>query len=198
MRAAIVLGVLVLAVTPARADVETADPMPMPARSIAAGVTGHGGWFQGRPEGGWGPYLEVALGHRRFQYAAELAITPIETGDDGPERRGMAIRGGAVVRWLARSFVLTENLALEMHLEAFAGATRLRWEHGERGWRPDLGVGVGYQVRWVPKVAFRVSARAYFAPNEGPTTPSACRSTTPCDPGSSSSTGLMALFGAAW
>lgn len=196
MRAAIVLGVLVLAATPALADVETADPAPMPSRSIAAGIAGHGGRYLGRPEGGWGPFVEVALGHRRFQYLAELAVMPIGTGDDGPKRHGIAVRGGAVVRWLARSFVLADRLALEMHLEAFAGATQLRWEHAERAWRPDLGVGVGYQIRWIPKVAFRLSARAYFAPDRS--TAVACRATTPCDASPSSTTGLMALFGVAW
>ena len=192
------LGVLVLATTPARADVETTDPNPMPARSIAAGIAGHGGRYLGRPEGGWGPFVELALGHRRFQYLAELQVMPIKTGDDGPERRGLAVRGGVAVRWLARSFVLVDRLALEMHLEAFAGAAQLRWEHAERVWRPDLGVGVGYQIRWVPKVAFRVSARAYFAPHDRSAAPTACLSTTPCDRGPSSSTGLLATFGAAW
>ena len=198
MRAPIVLVVLAAIAAPARADVETSDPAPMPARSIAAGIAGHGGRYLGRPEGGWGPFVEVALGYRRFQYALELAVMPIKTGYEGPERRGVAVRGGAVVRWLARSFVLTDRLALEMHLEAFAGAAQLRWENAERVWRPDLGVGVGYQIRWIPTVAFRLSARAYFAPHDRSAAPTACLATTPCKPESSSSTGLFALFGAAW
>ena len=83
MRAAVLLGVLAVVAAPARADVETADPSPMPARSIAAGIAGHGGRYLGRPIGGWGPYVEVAFGHRRFPTGARRGARAFRMPDGG-------------------------------------------------------------------------------------------------------------------
>jgi hypothetical protein len=187
---------------PVLADVEDRDPVPPQTRSVATGIMGQGGRYLGRAAGAWGPFIEVAAGRGRFQYFAELAGMRITTGEDADQRRGMLLRGGAGVRWLARSFQLDERFSLDMNLEAFAGLGQLRWEQGERVLRPDLGVGVGYQVRKLAgwKLAMRVSARAYFAPHDHSAVPVSCRSSTPCSMAAapSSSSGLMALFGFAW
>ena len=187
---------------PARADVEDRDPVLPQTRQVAAGLIGHGGRYLGQSMGGWGPFVEVAAGRGRFQYFAELGGMRITIGEDADQRRGMFVRGGAGVRWLARSFQLDERISIDMNLEAFAGLGQLRWEQAERVLRPDLGVGLGYQVRKLAgwKLTMRVSARAYWAPHDHSAAPVSCRSTTPCstDAAPSSSSGLMALFGFAW
>jgi hypothetical protein len=192
------------ATAPARADVEDRDPIPPPARAVTAGIMGHGGRYLGQSEGGFGPFLELAAGSGRWQGFAELGAMRIKAGEDGePGRKGMFVRGGAGVRWLARSFMFDEKGSIDMHLEAFAGLGQLRWDRAEHVMRPDLGVGVGYDVRMFQpwKIAFRLSARAYFAPHDHSAAPAtACHGTTVCsmDPASSSSSGLMALFGLSW
>jgi hypothetical protein len=198
------LGLLIAIATtaPARADVEDTDVIPVPRSEVAAGLVGHAGRYLGRSEGGFGPYVEVAAGRGRWQYFGELGATKLDLGKDPVERTGVFVRGGGGVRWLARSFRFDEAVAIDMNLEAFAGLGQLRWDHAEKVLRPDLGVGLGYQLRLLrwKKVTLRVSARAYFAPHDHSAAPAAaCRGTTCTMPSaSSSSSGLMALFGLAW
>ena len=193
--------VTVIAVAaPARADVEDRDPIPMQSTTVALGIMGHGGRYLGHYEGGFGPYLEVAATRRRWSYFAEFGATKLASKDT--ERTGLFPRGGVGVRWLARSFLFDEHGGVDMNLEAFAGLGQLRWEHGEHVLRPDLGVGVSYQIRLLKpfKLALRVSMRAYFAPNDHSAAPMAvCRGATcSTEAPRSSSSGLMALFGFVW
>jgi hypothetical protein len=197
----VALSVLaVIAVTGlARAEGEDRDPIPMQGRTVALGIMGHGGRYLGHDEGGFGPYLEVAATSRRWSYFAELGATKLASKDT--ERTGLFPRGGIGVRWLARSFLFDGHGGIDMNLEAFAGLGQLRWDHGEHVLRPDLGVGVGYQIRLLKpwKLALRVSARAYFAPNDHSAAPMAvCRGTCSTEVPRSSSSGLMALFGFVW
>jgi hypothetical protein len=172
----------------------------MQRTTLAVGIMGHGGRYLGHDEGGFGPYLEVAATIRRWSYFVELGAAKLASKDT--ERTGVFTRGGVGVRWLARSFLFDEHGGIDMNLEAFTGLGQLRWEHGENVLRPDLGLGVSYQVRLLKpvKLALRVSARAYFAPNDHSAAPMAvcrgatCSSETP----QSSSSGLMALFGFVW
>ena len=184
----------------ASAEVEDRDPIPMQSRSVALGIMGHGGRYLGHDEGGFGPYVEVAATTRRWSYFAELGATKLTSKDT--ERTGVFTRGGIGVRWLARSFLFDSHGGVDMNLEAFAGLGQLRWERGEHVLRPDLGLGVSYQVRLLKpfKLALRVSARAYFAPNDRSAAPMAvCRGATcTTDAPRSQSSGLMALFGLVW
>lgn len=200
--ASLCLLIVTAATSAARADVEDRDPIPPQTRSVAVGIMGHAGRYLGQTEGGWGPYLQLAAGSGRWQYFAELAANRLTSGKDEAERLGMFVRGGAGVRWLARSFMFDRRGSIDMNLEAFAGLGQLAFEHGEKVMRPDLGVGVGYQVRKLTswKLSFNVTARAYFAPHDHSAAPMiACRGTTcSTDTAPSSSSGLMALFGCAW
>jgi hypothetical protein len=193
--------VTVIAVTaPARADVDDRDPIPMQRTTVAVGIMGHGGRYLGHDETGFGPYLEVAGTRNRWSYFVELGAARLKSEDTGG--KGLYPRGGVGVRWLARSFLFDEHGGIDMNLEAFAGLGQLRWEHGDKVLRPDLGLGVSYQLRLLKpfKLALRVSARAYFAPNDHSAAPMAvCRGATcSTEVPRSSSSGLMAVFGVVW
>ena len=200
VRVALAIVTLIAVAGPARADGENRDPIPMPRTTVALGIMGHGGRYLGHDEGGFGPYLEIAATRRRWSYFAEFGATKLDNGNT--ERTGLFPRGGIGVRWLARSFLIDEHFGIDMNLEAFAGVGQLRWEHGENVLRPDLGLGVSYQIRMLKpwKLALRVSARVYVAPNDHSAAPMAvCRGATcATETPRSSSSGLMALFGFVW
>jgi hypothetical protein len=180
-------------------DDEEGDKLPpLPDREITLSLLAHNGMLGGVPESGVGPNLEVALGDHRVQYFVEGSYSTAQLGRDDDAIHGRAVRGGAGVRWLARSFEIGRNGAIDMHLEGFGGVERMRFDGMSRLWRPDLGVGVGYQVRGFWKhnkrhVAFRVSARLYFAPTDRDVT-AVCRGTCEMSRGTDNS-GIMALVG---
>jgi hypothetical protein len=166
---------------------------------MAVQVVGHSSRLSGLAEGGWGPGLELALGHGRWQLLAEGSVAWVTAGPVDQEVHGRQLRGGGAVRWIARSFELMDFAAVEMALEAFAGVERFDWQGGGALVRPDLGVGVGWQIRTLKhhQLGFRSEARVFFAPTDRDAATAVCRGTCTM-PASTSSAGLMAIFGAQW
>jgi hypothetical protein len=188
------------AATPAYADVETSKVRAVPTGSVAIGVAGHAGKLAGLTEGAWGPMLEVALGNGRWQYLAEGSYQLVNLGaSDGIA--GRKLRGGLGVRWLARSFELGTRGAIDMHLEGVAGVSRTELDGMDRVVRPDLGAGVGYQIRafygrrQARQAGFRVSARILFAPPDRESVIAACAGSCPTPPVAGASSGFMGVFG---
>lgn len=173
---------------------------PVADKAITIAVLGHGGKVGTTPVGGWGPSLELSLGRKRLQYFVEGSILEERIGVEDDRISGHAYRGAAGLRWIARSFELGDKGAIDLHFEGFAGYSRLIFAGNHVG-RPELGLGVGYQIRAFFKggdllngFAFRISARVVFSPASNREETVACRGT--CPMGSGDSTGLMAVFGA--
>ncbi len=169
---------------------------PVPDRGIGFGVIAHSGMLGGIEESDVGPTIELALGKSRTQYYVDTSVTAAKLGRGDAAIDGSTMRGGAGLRWLARSFELGSNGAIDLHLEGFAGAARVKFEGMKRIWRPELGVGIGYQLRGYWKqnkrhVAFRVSARLYFAPVERDVAMEACRG---CETRGGTNNSGMAVF----
>lgn len=147
-----------------------------PGKALAVGFFDHDSEVGGMHESGIGADVEGALGHDRTQFFAELTVmsAKIETMD-GP--RGTFGRGGAGVRWLARQFQPERDLGVELFLEAVTGVERYWWNGGGQLTRPDLGIGVGTQVRiWeVHNLTVRMTARVMFAPTDPSSSLIACR-----------------------
>jgi hypothetical protein len=195
----LVRSVILVAVLAGPAGADDELP-PLPDRAVTLSVMGHAGRIGGVTEGGLGPNVEVAFGQRRWQYFAEGNVSWVSLGQDDARISGKAVRGGAGIRWLARAFELGDRGSIDLHLEAFAGVTRFDFDAMDRIVRPDLGVGVGYQIRgrWHggrSQAAFRISARIYFAPTDREVATAVCRGTCPTSSGVDNS-GLMAVFGA--
>lgn len=192
---------LLIAAAPAHADVETSKVRPFPSSSMTVGVVGHAGKLAGITESGWGPMLEFAVGGGRWQYLAEASLQfgHLGTKEDF-EIDGRRVRGGLGVRWLARSFELGRRGAIDMHLEGLAGVSRYDFDGMNRIVRPDLAVGVGYQIRVfghmrVNQAGLRLSARVFFAPTDRDTITAACAGTCPTMTTANSNSGLVAVFG---
>lgn len=171
---------------------------PLPRLSASVGVMGTGGKLAGLDLTGWAPNVELALGSGRWQYFGEVGFGFVKLGPKDDRVSGQQLRGGAGVRWLARSFELGDTGAVEMHLEAFAGYSWFDLD-GARIARPDLGAGVGYGLRSFVGKRFRnsglrVTARVFFAPTDRRDEEIACRGSCPMTAGNSN-TGLMAMFG---
>lgn len=197
---ATLLTALTCVASVAHADDGEEEVVPMPRHAATLAIAGYSGKLSGLSEGGWGPNLELALGHRRWQYFVELGAAKVSIGPEGHETDGSQVRGGVGVRWLARSFEIDRFGAVEMHLEAITGLEKFWWDDGNRLVRPDLGVGVGYQLRHFgkhDKLAFRLSARVMFAPADRTAATALCRGTCTM-PASTSNAGLGAVFGVQW
>jgi hypothetical protein len=201
LRSLTIAGLLIA--SPALAEVDDEALSPLAKRSITVGVGGHNGKLAGLDENGWGPNLELAIGRPRWQYFAEGGVARVKLGPVGDRTPGFKWRGGVGVRWLARSFELGDRGSIDMQLEAFTGVSRFQFEDLPRFTRPDLGFGVGYQVRGFfgderrKQAGLRVTMRVYFAPTSDVLEEIkmiACRGTCPTTAGTSNS-GLMAGFG---
>lgn len=149
--------------------------------------------------------LELALGSGRWQYFLEGALSHTDAGSTmagAPEydAHGWTGRGGAGVRWLARQFVPDPDGAVELYLEAFTGIERYWWQDGGELTRPDLGAGIGMQVRaWsFHGLTMRLGMRVVFTPTDRDTALVSCRGSG-CPVGTSTSVaGLVAHLGVAW
>lgn len=157
---------------------------PLPSVAIAAGITGYATPVDGVPEGGFGPTLELALGHQRFQafVAATLATAAREDLADSPLGRAIhGEMGSALIgtRWLARQYQPDPSFGVELLLEAATGAQRFWWHDGTRLTRPELELGVALEMRGLERLhyAVRLDARVVLAPDEGPAAGTACRGT---------------------
>jgi len=174
----IVLGLTLVSAT-AHAEVYEEDPAEFhaaPGAGLAVGFFDHDSQVGGIHESGVGADAEAALGHGRTQFFAELTVmsAKLETMD-GP--RGTFGRAGAGVRWLARQFTPEREVGLELFLEAVTGVERYWWNGGGQLTRPDLGVGVGTQVRiWeIHNLTIRLTGRVLFAPTDPGSSLIACR-----------------------
>lgn len=200
-RLALVGLVIALAAGPAAAE-DRGEPTAMPARTVGVAGIGRGGHLAGLPLSSWGGQLELALGHRRWQAFAELSLLHAELGAEANRLdAGLLGRAGGGVRWLARSLELTGLGAIELHLEAFAAAVQYRWQRGGALTQPEIGAGVGWQLRSfrAPRIVLRMSARVWSAPtDEGAEVERACRGSCPARAGGGSLPGLMVVFGVAW
>jgi hypothetical protein len=171
-------------------------------RSIGVSFGGGASRLAGRSVGGFGPTVDLAIGDGRFQYFLEASLWWASvSGDNAKNVTGLEGRGGVGVRWLAKSFVMEGDGAIELVLEAFAGVEEFVWNRGGRLTRPDLGAGWAWQVRFRQKqFLFRSFARVYFAPSDPDLATEICRGpctmTTPS--ASTWSSGLMAGMGVAW
>jgi hypothetical protein len=149
----------------------------------------HAGNLDGVRASSVGGDLEVALSDHRWQYFAELGGGRAHLGDD---IGGLSGRAGIGVRWIARSARLEREGAIEMTLEAFTGVERYWWDTGAQRTRPDLGAGVGWQLRWFHHITLRSTARVVFAPSDRDL--AVCRGECPARM-STTNAGLMAVIG---
>lgn len=199
---ALVITVIAALTAPALAD-EEPEFSPLPKRSVAVGVQGHGTRIGGRSEGGFGAVLEAALGRGRWQYFGEASIASAgydaPTADDPVARiEGRMVRGGLGLRWLARQFAPNSSAGIELFLLSALGAQRFYFTDGGRLTRPEVALGFGIQGRVFrkPRLAFRIDARAVFTPNNRESALVACRGDCMSEAGSS--TGFMTGVALAW
>jgi hypothetical protein len=195
-RTVVLAALLASAGTAAADDGDAADGPPVPHHAITVGGIGYGGRVAGVPEGGWGVDTELSLGQGRYQLFVEGAVMGAILGEDTDRRHGLALRGAGGVRWLARTFEVNPGAVLDMHLEAFGGAVRVDVEDTDPVLRPELGVGVGYQVRKLSgrHLGFRLSARLWFSPTSKAMATAVCRGSCPTA-GYDASSGLAVVFG---
>lgn len=191
---------LILATATARAEGGEDDGfVPAPGRSLALGGVGHASHLGSSQEGGMGADLEAALGTGRTQVFGELTVASSEL-DTMPSEKGTFGRAGAGVRWLARQFQPEPGGAIELYLEAVTGVERYWWQDGGQLTRPDLGAGIGMQMRaWqFHGLTIRIGARVVFTPTDRDAALVSCRGSG-CPMGTSTSVaGLVAGLGVAW
>ncbi len=145
-----------------------------------------------------GPGLELALGSGRWQYFGELALAHVDT--ETTMASGWMGRGGLGVRWIARQFQPEPGGAVELFLEAVTGVERYWWQDGGQLTRPDLGAGVGMQVRvWaLHGLTLRLDTRVVFTPSDRDAALVACRGGG-CPAGTSTSVaGFVGGLGVGW
>ncbi len=183
----IVLGLVLLAGTARADDVFVAAP----GRAVSLGFVAHASHLGATGEGDTGADLEAALGDGRTQYFGEVSLASATIEQmQGPSsgETGHAGRAGVGVRWLARQFQPVRGGGVEMFLEAVTGIERYWWSDGGRLTRPDLGVGIGLQMRaWeFHGLTMRLGSRIVFAPTDRESSFVICRGTG-CPTGASTS-----------
>lgn len=204
---------LVIAVAPvARAedapdeDDDDASPyVPLARHSIAVGFLGHGTRIAGVSESGGGPVVELALGIGRWQPFAEAMIASAGASSWTAPATDMRVdgwmgRGGLGIRWLARQFAPDDGGAFELYLQAFAGVERFWWHDGTRLLRPDVGVGLGTQIRVFAfhDLTMRLDARVLFTPADRDGMWVSCRGACPSSSQDGSASGFMTGIEVAW
>jgi hypothetical protein len=195
MRCLVPVAVLAALGTSARADVAESF-RPLPRRSIAVSMVMGASSFSRVSEGGGGLAVELAIARRRMQYFAEgsTSVVGLSVKDvHGGTALSTRVVGG--IRWLPRSFTADE-VSIDLLFEAFAGVEHLRWS-GEPITRPQLGGGLGWQVR-MPKLTIRLSTRVFVAPTTEAAAMAVCRGMCPTDVSPTTSFGFLGLFGVAW
>jgi len=165
----LVAGIMMLAVLSRTAAADDEEARVHPVRPLTTGLyfTGLGGAIDGVSTGGMGPTVELALGAGRTQVFVEGGVAWMQYGSL-ESREGFMVRGGVGARWIARSFELGDEAAVEMTLDGLVGADKIWWEHGGRLVRPELGLGVGLQMRkfHAPHVHLRFIVRVLFTPTD--------------------------------
>jgi hypothetical protein len=196
----IAAGILLLALTGvAGADV-VADRHPVKPLSWALYFSGLGGSANDVGIVGLGPSAEVALGFDRTQLFVEGGAYYASAGTPPENMAGFLVRGGAGARWIARSFEMDDEGAVEMVLDGVVGAEKFWWENGENLLRPEFAAGVGLQVRKYahPAFAVRFTIRIYFAPSDDQIhvpMAAAARCAGDCAPERHTSGGIMFAIG---
>lgn len=169
---------------------EDGEFVPLPNRSVALSFVGHGTRLGGHSEGGMGSSLELALGHGRWQYFGEGALS--SSSVTATAATGRMAQLGIGARWLARQFRPDGGGGVELFLLSRLGMQRFYLDDGTRLGRPELAIGFGVQGRLYkrPRIAFRLDARVLMSPNDR----EACRP----DCMDASSTGFSTGVGLAW
>jgi hypothetical protein len=179
-----------MAIVICTAGAAAADPIvPNGHLVLAAGFGSHVSRVADRTEGGVDGLVQLGFGSGRWQVLVEgkagttglgnTATTPaLEMAIDGSR-----LRAGAEVRWLARQFAPENDCFIEMSLAATVGIERYAFDDHTRIVRPDLGVGVGWDIRAaaIHDLTTRMEVMLVFTPDEH-TALVACRGTT-CDGG---------------
>lgn len=180
---------LLLVAGTARAEGD--DFVAAPGHAVSLGAVAHASRLGAASESGMGGDLEGALGSDRTQYFGELALAHATidamTGTSAGAS-GYLGRAGFGVRWLARQFQPERGGGIELFVEAVTGVERYWWVDGGRLTRPDLGVGIGMQMRaWkFHGLTLRLGSRVMFAPTDRESSLVICRGTG-CPMGASTS-----------
>ncbi len=168
--------------------------------SIGGGFAAHTTKLAGLTAGGRGGYLEVAIGHGRWQIALEGSRERVELGPEGGIADGNRHRLGAGARWIARSFELGTNGTFDLVFEAFVGRQWYGWRGGAELVRNDVGLGVGFVDRLFigrQQLAFSMIARVMFAPADRDAVAALC--TGACMmPAQTSNSGIGLVAGVRW
>jgi hypothetical protein len=167
-----------------------------PSRSISVGFVAQATRLAEQPNRNLGASVELALGRGRWQYFGEVGVLAVSIGEEViRDHEGYMLRGGAGVRWLARTFRAGRG-GLDLGLEAVAAVEDIRWTRGGHLLRPELGVGFCWDVR-VPWFVSRTSIRIVHAPRADAMDVPACRGSCASTP-SPSAAGFMVITGLAW
>jgi hypothetical protein len=190
-------GILVTAVLSRTGSADSVHPV----KPLTAGLAfmGYAGATNGVAENGLGPTAELALGCGRTQYFLETGVAWMKLGVVEPQPGAFVWRGALGARWIARSFDFDRGGAVEMTLDALAGANKIWWDEGGDAVRPEFAAGVGFQMRKFhsPHFMARFGIRFYFAPTDDAVMPALrctgkCPTPTPLTDG-----GVMFSFGGA-
>jgi len=176
---------------------------PWPRWAPEVGFGAHVSQIGARSEGGVDGVLALSLGLGRWQLfgSATLGTAGVNNTATTPALE-MAVDGsrawfGGGIRWLARQYAPERDFLIEMDLHAQTGIERYAFGDGTRLVRPDVAVGVGWDVRspGLHQLTTRLDVRIVFTPtNEDALV--ACRGT--CDPHSGSVAGLDMGVTFAW
>ena len=189
-------GIIALAVLPRTAAAEV-----YPVKQLTGGLAfvGYSGSLNGVTETGIGPQADVAVRMgRRTQLVVEAGLSRMHVGDVEPVQPGVLVRGAAGARWIALSFDFEGEGAVEMTLDALAGANKIWWDDGGTLVRPELGFGVAIQARKYrsPHVSFGFRIRVYFSPaDDTPMTAARCTGSCGTSPMQNGGT-MFAIWGA--
>ena len=190
---------LIVAFTAGRASAE----VPWPRWAPEVGFGAHVSQIGARSEGGVEGVLALSLGVGRWQLfgSATLGTAGFDNTATTPALE-MAVDGsrawfGGGVRWLARQFAPERDFLIEMDLHAQTGIERYAFGDGTRLVRPDVAIGVGWDVRspGLHQLTTRLDVRIVFTPTNDNALV-ACRGT--CDPRNGSVPGLDMGVTFAW
>lgn len=127
----------------ARAGADDDDAMRWPHRTTALYLTAGGRYLGDRSVAAPGVTGELAWGWGRWQALVDGRAGWAFAGRDGG---GPAIRAGAGVRWLARSYQPDSSAALQLYLDVGASVEHLALADGGLT-LPSAWAGWGWQVR---------------------------------------------------
>jgi hypothetical protein len=179
----VVLAVLVALGAPAHAD-------------VGASLLIHGSNYSGLSEVGVGVMMEAARRRGRLEYFGDLGVSVVSANRDSVALGagvGTSLLGG--LRVIARSYTADEA-TFELAIDLFAGVQHLQLA-ADHVTRPQLGAGLGWQMRYHEKKTMRVMTRLYAAPRLDDRDEPVCRGACPGQL-RETSYGFMVLFGGAW